>query len=220
MKKVLVGGVLAVGVLILTMERLSRSQPAESLSPGAALPTVGVQDEIQTRPLPTGERVEVETEEEAPEEDRSAQLRNQMMSLVVNTEFVELLEDLKSDEDSTDADLHRVAVRRWADLDGAAAADWVGQLEPGLARAEGLRQVAIGWANADLTSATEWARSFPEEPERNAVLLNVAYEAARSLPTEALALAELLPAGTERDDLLVHAASQWAAVEPDRKSVV
>lgn len=216
MKNGFVWGGVAVGILVLAVARISQSSPTDLPNPSTNLAPTTPQDNVQMRSLPAGEPAEAEPKEEKePEEDRLVQLQNQVMSLVANADFVELLESLKPDENTADASLNRVAVRRWADLDGAAAASWVEQLEPGMARTEGLRQVAIGWANADLTSATEWARTFPEGPERNTVLLDVAYEAARSLPKDALALAELLPAGAERDELLVHAAGQWAAVEPD-----
>jgi len=113
----------------------------------------------------------------------------------------------------TTCDLKLRLLRRWADTDPRAAADYVCQEATGSARLAEIRGVAVVWANQDLAEAVAWLTQLPEEDRENG-LLGVAYEATRTEPIEALRLAVELPAGAVRNDLITHAAGQWATSAP------
>jgi len=128
-------------------------------------------------------------------------------------EYEEMLGLLGEDGSVETAELRQLVVRRWAEVDGAAAARWVGKLPSGAGRRLALKQVAIAWANQDLGAATQWVEGMAAGAERDGVTLDVGYEAARRAPKAALALAGELEPSRERNDLLVHALSQWAAAD-------
>jgi hypothetical protein len=126
------------------------------------------------------------------------------------------LEYLQSQGSSElNADLTARLVRRWAEGNSAAAADWVSRLPEGALRQTAVSQVAVAWASQDLKSAMDWARQLPEGAERDNGLQSVAYEAARAEPREALNLAREMSASGQRDDLVLHAVRQWTAEEPE-----
>lgn len=104
-------------------------------------------------------------------------------------------------------------IRRWAEADPSAAADWAAKLPPGLTYHNALQQVVIAWAATDLTAATQWLASLPDDQAKSDATINLGYEAARVDPQLALQLAESIPASAQRDDLLVHAVSQWAGAD-------
>jgi len=116
---------------------------------------------------------------------------------------------------ATNRDLKLRLVRRWAENDPRAAADWVSQKATGDSRQEAINSVAIVWANRNLSEAVEWLRRLPADEERQGGLIKVAYEVARSQPIEALKLAIDWPASEARDDLIEHTAKQWASSAPE-----
>ncbi len=105
-------------------------------------------------------------------------------------------------------------VRRWAEDNPRAAADWIAQ-HPMPCSAEARNGVAIVWANQDFAKALEWVRQWPDPQERGSGLLSIAYEEVRTQPLEALKLAVELPASSARDDLVKFAATQWGATDPE-----
>jgi hypothetical protein len=110
--------------------------------------------------------------------------------------------------------LGRRALRRWAENDPRAAAQWVTWTPLDSERQEVINDVAIVWANHSVSNAVAWVRQLPAESERNAGLMSVAYEAVRTEPMEVLRLGMELPAGEHRDDLITHAAGEWATIDP------
>lgn len=102
-------------------------------------------------------------------------------------------------------------IRRWAEGNPQAAADWVLQAAPESMRRQAIDTVGLVWANQSLAAATEWARQLPDIQERHGGLLAIASEAKRTDPLAALRLVVELPAGQVRDELIMHSASEWAA---------
>ena len=111
-------------------------------------------------------------------------------------------------------DLTRTLIRRWADRDVRAAANWVQQMPADDARQDALNDVAIVWAERTPEAAIQWLCEWPVEAERRRGLLTVAYETARAEPVASLQLAAEQPAMPERDDLIQYAVMQWAATDP------
>jgi len=105
-------------------------------------------------------------------------------------------------------------VRRWAEVDSRATADWLTRHSTGATRLEELVAVATVWGERMPRDAAEWARELADLTEREHALLAVGYEMARTEARAALVLADDLPAGSARDELLVHASAQWAARDP------
>jgi len=123
--------------------------------------------------------------------------------------------DALAETDSHDAsELRQILVRRWAESNLSAAAEWASRLPAGPADADAVVQVALAWADHDLSSALGWVTALAEGEGKQAALASVAYEAARTDPVAALNAAHTLPPSTERDLLLAFAASQWAASDP------
>jgi hypothetical protein len=102
-------------------------------------------------------------------------------------------------------------LRRWAEVDGRAAARWAEGLPAGRLREEALAGVAVVWANQAMTDAAAWAGHLKDGPERESAVLAVAGEALRSDPVEALRLAMDLPANAQQEELVRHGAMEWAA---------
>ncbi len=130
-------------------------------------------------------------------------------------DVLEALDFLQSRPDSEwSRSLHLLLVRRWAEGNPRAAADWVMQSLPGPMRAEAINGIAIVWANQNLGDATAWVLQLPAGKERDAGIISVAYEAAREKPMDAIILAIELPDAPDRDALVKHAATQWATADP------
>ena len=106
-------------------------------------------------------------------------------------------------------------VRRWAESEPRAAADWVRSESQGDLRRDAIKTVALLWAGQNVADAFAWVRQFPEEGDRETGLASLAYELARAEPVKALAVAMELPANAVQEDLIRHATSQLAATEPD-----
>ena len=110
-------------------------------------------------------------------------------------------------------------MRRWAESDIRAAANWAASSPGGALRPASLEQVALVWAGRDPACASEWARSLRSEAERADALRLIAHEVVRTDPVAALAMAAGLPAGEPRDQLFVRAASEWAATAPENAAL-
>jgi hypothetical protein len=105
-------------------------------------------------------------------------------------------------------------VRRWAQADPGAAAQWVEQLTDGEERNGLLVQVATLWSNHDLAASAEWAKSLSDENSRQTALFAVTEEAIRQTPASALQLAGGLSAAPARQQLTIRALNEWAVQEP------
>jgi hypothetical protein len=108
------------------------------------------------------------------------------------------------------AEFRQLLIRRWAQKDAPAAADWINRNLSGAARDPALNSVATTWAETDSNGAEQWARQLTDPDERGGALLAIASEITRDDPVAALSLAAELPASQTRDDFLIHAASEWA----------
>ena len=108
-----------------------------------------------------------------------------------------------------------VLVRRWAETDPLAAANWAGRQPMGHLRREALENVMIMWARADPLAAAEWILRAPDDGEWPALLVQVLSEATRGVPEEAAALALTLPRTTETDAVALRAAAEWAVHSPE-----
>jgi len=119
-------------------------------------------------------------------------------------------------QDHTDfaSQLRELLIRRWAEIDPAAAASWASGLQDPSIAASLTQQIATAWANKDLTAAVEWVDGLPDGATRQAVVLSLGYEAARNNSFGAFGLVAALPPSSERDSLLIHVARQWAATDP------
>ncbi len=140
-------------------------------------------------------------------------------NLIENTDLSRIpsaLDELRdAGSDSLITELGLRLLRRWAERDAAAAADWAFSLPEGDGRTEALKQVAMAWCGRDLAEAADWARSLPDETERDTQLLGIAHEAVRSDPMQALQIAADLPAGASGDELIRRAAMEWASKDAE-----
>jgi len=107
----------------------------------------------------------------------------------------------------------RLLFRRWAELNPAAAANWVAALSDDGLRPQLIDLVAVAWSEKDLPHALAWVKLLPEGDTKNRTLADLGYEMARGNPLEALQLASQLPAGDYADALLLHALAQYATVD-------
>lgn len=105
-------------------------------------------------------------------------------------------------------------VRRWAESDVRAAAQWAEQLADGPSRQASLNNVAIEWAVQDYSQAADWVRRLPNEAERTDFLRAIAYEITPLFPMEALRVAVELPPTQKRDELIGYTAMEWASQSP------
>jgi len=147
------------------------------------------------------------------ESDRSSEAFELACESVPEAELPATLDALALDASPRAAELSQLLLRRWAESDPVAAAEWTSQLPEFRARPAALEQVAIAWANADLAAAAGWVQALPESESKQAAILALAYEAARTEPVAALCLTSTLAASPARDNLLVHALSQWAGMD-------
>lgn len=141
--------------------------------------------------------------------------RDLVVEELSEAEYEKALNTLVNDPSASASDLRQLLIRRWAELDPAAAARWASTLGSGNDLRLALKQVAIAWSNRDLNAAAQWVQGLPAGPEKSAAILDVGYEAARTSPVSAVALAAALEPSAERKELLVHAVSQWAAETPE-----
>ena len=146
----------------------------------------------------------------ADEEEQSETLARaveQMDSAEVSSRLEELsLEDLRGN-------LGRLLVRRWAEIDPAAACAWATQMGDAGASLELSTAAALAWSERDLVGALDWAQSLTECITRSRLLTELGYEVAREQPVEALHLAVELPQTPERDELIIHGLRQWAVTD-------
>ena len=148
--------------------------------------------------------IEVETDS-----DRQSEAIQRAVDLVSDQDLPAMLDSLTSQTSRAAGELRDLLLRRWAEKNPVAAANWLAQFPACSANSALFRQVAIAWANTDLPVAATWARALPDSQNQQVAILALAYEAARMEPITALELARTLPATSERDTLLVHAVSQW-----------
>jgi hypothetical protein len=129
------------------------------------------------------------------------------------TEILAAIEYLKNSStgDESEAELQELMIRRWAEIDPAAATAWVMAMPAGAARDSALVNVAIVRANTDLSEAIAWVKSLNEGEERDRVQLAIANEAVRTQPEETLRLVSELPESAANDELIRRAAMEWTS---------
>lgn len=108
----------------------------------------------------------------------------------------------------------RLLLRRWVELDPAAAVNWVAQLGEAGARQESVDVVAVAWSEQDLPSALAWVEALPEDDTKHQALADLGYEVARIDPVDALQIATQLPASDNANGMLLHALAQYASADP------
>ena len=107
----------------------------------------------------------------------------------------------------------RLLLRRWVELDPAAAVNWVAQLGDADVRQELIDVAAIGWSQKDLPAALAWVESLPEGGAKPQALADLGYEVARTDPVSAMEIATQLPASDYANGLFLHALSQYASAD-------
>jgi len=108
----------------------------------------------------------------------------------------------------------RLLLRRWVELDPAAAVNWLAQLNDPAAHQELADVVAVAWSEKDLPNALAWVESLPEGATKHQALTDLGYEVARVDPVDAMQIATQLPAGDNADSLLLHSLAQYASADP------
>jgi len=108
----------------------------------------------------------------------------------------------------------RLLLRRWVELDPAAAIDWVAQQGDTDVRQELVDVAAIAWSQQDLPSALAWVEALPEGGAKPQALADLGYEVARTDPVSAMEIATQLPASDSANGLFLHALSQCASADP------
>lgn len=111
-------------------------------------------------------------------------------------------------------ELRRDLVQRWAALDPAAAADWLGRMSEGASRTDSIQALAQAWGRQDPAAAMAWAQQSDLGADRDDAVVQLAYELARTDPLQALSRAVELPPTPRRDDLMDYATVQWATKNP------
>ena len=114
--------------------------------------------------------------------------------------------DVAKDAEGSDHDEQQIymalALKRWAELQPAAAAEYLrasGNLDSGILS---LRQVLLGvWSASDPAAAIAWAKSLPEKDKQQGAMQDILHATARRDADQAIALArahapELLADGT------------------------
>jgi len=108
----------------------------------------------------------------------------------------------------------RLLLRRWVDLNPAAAINWVTQLGDPAIHQELVDVAAIAWSENDMPNALAWVESLPEDATKNQALADLGYEVARDDPVVAMQIATQLPASDYADSLLLHALAQFSSADP------
>lgn len=108
----------------------------------------------------------------------------------------------------------RLLIRRWVDLNPAAAVNWVTQVGDTGLHQELVDVVAVAWSEKDLPNALSWVESLPEGGTKHQALTDLGYEVARVDPVDAMQIATQLPASDHADSLLLHSLAQYASADP------
>jgi hypothetical protein len=128
------------------------------------------------------------------------------------------LDSLINDSSANGGDWRQLLVRRWAEAQPAAAADWAAAHFSSAGGPTLLKQAAVVLANSNLSAAIDWVEGLRAVDAKQAASIAVAYEAARSDPVQALNLGIPLPASDARDQLLVYGMRQYAEKDPEAAS--
>ena len=110
----------------------------------------------------------------------------------------------------------RLLLRRWVELDPAAAVNWLAQLSDPAVHQELADVVAVAWSEKDLPNALTWVESLPEGVTKHQALTDLGYEVARVDPVDAMQIATQLPSGANADSLLLHSLAQYASADPQQ----
>jgi hypothetical protein len=163
---------------------------------------------VRARPSNRYVRLAAEVEAET-DSDQRAEKVEAVAAAITDAELPAAVAALAQSDSPAASELRDQLVRRWAELDPAAAIAWAVALPPGTARTDALEQAVLAGAETDLPGTVETVNTITDETIRESTSLTLAYEAARTDPITALQLAAPLPASRERDNLLVHALRQW-----------
>jgi hypothetical protein len=104
-------------------------------------------------------------------------------------------------------------IRRWVELNPAAAVAWVTQLDTAAGRAELMDVAAVAWSEKDLPAALTWVESLPEDDTKHQALTDLGYEVARDNPVSAMQIATQLPDGDNANSLLLHSLAQFTSAD-------
>ena len=113
------------------------------------------------------------------------------------------------------ANTGRLLIRRWVELNPAAAVNWVTQLDDASLHQELVDVVAVAWSQKDLPNALSWVESMPEDDTKHQALADLGYEVARVDPVNAMQIATQLPNSDYANGLLLHALAQYTSVDPE-----
>ena len=108
----------------------------------------------------------------------------------------------------------RLLLRRWVELDPAAAINWLAQINDSAVHQELVDVAAVAWSEKDLPNALTWVESLPEDAIKHQALTDLGFEVARVAPVDAMQIATQLPAGDNTDSLLLHSLAQYASADP------
>ena len=114
------------------------------------------------------------------------------------------------------ADTGRLLIRRWSELDPAAAVYFVMQVSDASTRQELVDVVAVAWSENDLPNALTWVKSLPEGDAKHQALTDVGFEVARIDPICAMQIVTQMPTSDYSDSLLLHALAQYASANPEQ----
>lgn len=148
------------------------------------------------------------------EPDHAGESLDRAAESVPEPDLPSTLDSLTLDARPGAFELRQLLIRRWAEIDAAAAAAWALRLPEGPDRRGALEHVAIAWAQADLPAVQAWVQALPPGDSKRAATLALAYEIATSDAPAGLELAAGLDPARDRDDLLVHVLSQWTGTDP------
>jgi hypothetical protein len=124
------------------------------------------------------------------------------------------LHDLQTQHPTlTGGDLEMRLVRRWAENDVRATADWTAA-SSGAVHGDALTAVAATWARQNVSDAAAWANTLPNAEDRRTALQSAADEAAGTDPKAALNLIVTLPRDPAFDDIITRATGAWATKAP------
>lgn len=207
------GVVLLLSLAFIDQRSLKRTPPGFKLP--AAQTTSGdnqMEAEQPAQPLRVlaRELSPVTTSETEADANSSDEAIEQAVENIASADVPVALAALSTEAGRAAMEKRKLLIRRWAESDPVAAAQWAQQFPEGDLRNAMYEQIAAAWANSDLSGATDWLNTLPDGIGKQTATVTTANEAARTEPISALTLAVQLPATPERNALLTYAVSQWA----------
>lgn len=191
-----------------TLNRIAKASP--SVTDFVKLGPV-ISSELQTNKVQTIEQ-SIAKVESPPSAENDPEKVAVLISSLSEAEVCQWLAKL-TNQDLT-GNTGRLLIRRWVELDPAAAVNWVTQLDDTGVRQELVDVAAIAWSQKDIPNALTWVESLPENDTKHQALADLGYEVARIDPVNAMQIATQLPASDNANGLLLHALAQYASADP------